>query len=177
VSSVGLLLFVLLFVAAGLIVYAEHGVRKKRQKLRFITMQDKRRYMNLMITATTLLVAGVTGFAVTLIGGGSAKVIELPSAVTEAKAALGEHMNLLPISDATSSTSDDLLESDSTVVASSKRTGTSTITLDIHDDTAKDDTADLEVIVMHGHEELGKVIIHESDERDVKVSVLHTAQE
>jgi hypothetical protein len=83
-SAVGLLLGVLLLVAGSLFAYVGHEVKQKHKAMHFITIQDKKRYTNLLVVGFTLVVAGMIGFATAWMGGGSFKQVELPSQKVEA---------------------------------------------------------------------------------------------
>jgi len=78
----------MLLVAGSLFFYVGHDIKQKRRAMQFITMQDKRRYTNLLVVGFTLVVAGVIGFATAWMGGGSFKTIELSSQKVEASDAV-----------------------------------------------------------------------------------------
>jgi Trk-type K+ transport system membrane component len=83
-SAVTLLLGVMLLAAGSLFFYVSHEVKRKRKAMHFISLEEKRRYTNLMFIGITLVVAGLLGFATAWMGGGSFKSIELPTQKVEA---------------------------------------------------------------------------------------------
>jgi Trk-type K+ transport system membrane component len=83
-NAVTLLLGVMLLAAGSLFFYVSHEVKQKRKAMQFITLDEKRRYTNLMFIGVTLVVAGLLGFATAWMGGGSFRRIELPTQKVEA---------------------------------------------------------------------------------------------
>lgn len=70
-DSVWLVTLLMLIVAVGLFCYVGWQIHKKRRALQYITIEDRRRFYNIAVVATTILLSALVGM-ITLMSAASA---------------------------------------------------------------------------------------------------------